>query len=116
MLQPCEGWWARRPSIARITYFAKFVNLPKLASIGVVMYTEGKNEGHKMSAESEYKTKGQAAAHISVMTGRGIPTAERALKQLADEGRIHPVKRSYAILYSPEDVELVIRVLKGEKS
>jgi len=67
-----------------------------------------------MAAPNEYKTKGQAAAYISMMTGRGMPTVERTMQRLADEGRITPTKVSYAILYSPADIELVIRVIKGE--
>ncbi len=68
-----------------------------------------------MAAPNEYKTKGQAAAYISMQTGYGMPTVERTMQRLQEAGRITPMKVSYAILYSPEDVDLVIRVLKGEE-
>ncbi len=62
----------------------------------------------------DFYTKGSAIAHIARQAGVGRPRVERALKQLADEGHIHPATMPYAILYSPEDVEFVIRYLKGE--
>jgi len=68
-----------------------------------------------MSAVGDYYTKGGAIAHISRQAGVGRLRAEKALKQLADEGRIHPATFPYAIMYSPEDVEAVVRFLKGEE-
>jgi hypothetical protein len=67
-----------------------------------------------MNPQENYYTKGNAVAYIAMQVGSGRPRVERALKQLADEGRIHPMTFPYAILYSSEDVELVIKVLKGE--
>ncbi len=69
-----------------------------------------------MSAVGDYYTKGGAIAHISRQAGVGRLRAEKALQRLADEGRIQPATFPHAILYSPEDVELVIRVLKGEEA
>jgi hypothetical protein len=67
-----------------------------------------------MNPQDNHLTKGNAIAYIAMQVGCGRPRVERALKQLADEGRIHPATFPYAILYSPADVELVIKVLKGE--
>jgi len=67
-----------------------------------------------MGPLEEYTTKTNAVSYICMRTGNGRPTVERALKQLTDEGRIHPAAFPHATMYSPQDIELVIRVLKGE--
>ncbi len=62
----------------------------------------------------DYLSKMNAVAYIAIKTGVGRPTAERTLRRLQDEGRIHPVSFPNTTLYSPDDIELAIRVLKGE--
>jgi predicted GTPase len=62
----------------------------------------------------EYLAKMAAIAHIGVQTRIGRTTIERTLRRLQDEGRIKPIVYPNTILYSPEDIELVIKVLKGE--
>ncbi len=63
----------------------------------------------------DYLAKMAAIAHIGVRTRIGRTTIERTMKRLQDEGRITPIIYPNTILYSPEDIELVIRVLKGEE-
>jgi len=73
-------------------------------------------ERWRMNPLAGYLPKMNAVAYISIQTGAGRPTVERMIHRLQDEGRITPVTTNFsrAILYSPEDIELVIRVLKGE--
>jgi hypothetical protein len=79
------------------------------------MYTGGTDGNGENSAMNEdYLAKMNAIAYISMRTGFGRPRVEKALKRLKDEGRIHPIAYPNTILYSPSDIELIIKVLKGE--
>ncbi len=59
-------------------------------------------------------TKTNAISQIGLQTGKGRPVIERTMQRLQDEGRIHPIVYPHTILYSPEDIALVVKVLKGE--
>jgi hypothetical protein len=67
-----------------------------------------------MKPLEDYMPKGNAIAYISMQTGYGRPTIERTMQRLQDEGRITPNKVAYVVLFSTADIELIIRVLKGE--
>ena len=67
-----------------------------------------------MSPVDWYLPKMAAVAHIGLQTGFGRPTVERTIQRLQDEGRISPTKVANVVLFSPADVETVIKVLKGE--
>ncbi len=67
-----------------------------------------------MSPVEGYLPKMAAIAYIGVQSGFGRPTIERTIQRLQDEGRIKPTKVANVLLFSPADMDLVIRVLKGE--
>ncbi len=67
-----------------------------------------------MNPPDEYMSKTNAVSVICLQTGYGRPRVERALKQLTDEGRIHPLSLPQYTLFSREDIALVVKVLKGE--
>ncbi len=68
-----------------------------------------------MKPLEDYMPKGNAIAYISMQTGYGRPTIERTMQRLQDEGRITPNKVAYVVLFSTADIDLIIRVLKGEE-
>ncbi|HKD77355.1 MAG TPA: hypothetical protein VKB76_17755 [Ktedonobacterales bacterium] len=67
-----------------------------------------------MSPVEGYLPKMAAIAFIGVQSGFGRPTVERTIQRLQDEGRIKPTKVANVLLFSPADMELVVKVLKGE--
>jgi len=68
-----------------------------------------------MKPLEDYMPKGNAIAYISMQTGYGRPTIERTMQRLQDDGRITPNKVAYVVLFSTADIDLIIRVLKGEE-
>ena len=67
-----------------------------------------------MNPVEGYLPKMSAVSYISTQTGFGRPTIERTIQRLQEEGRVKPTKVANVLLFSPADMELVIKVLKGE--
>ncbi len=67
-----------------------------------------------MNPLDEYTSKTNAVSVICLQTGYGRPRVERTIKQLTEDGRIHPLLLPQTTLYSREDIALVVKVLKGE--
>jgi hypothetical protein len=67
-----------------------------------------------MKPQDGLMTKTNAISYIGLQTGYGRPFIEKAIQRLQDAGRITPTVFPHTILYTRDDVELVIKVLKGE--